>query len=510
MVERTHFDAANTTCCDQPVVNFHNKPQYAEASKPMNPKDCAARVSAPECSVLDVAVESSHSLCANEDARLTRIRIACASLCPELSAIAGGGTVRGEFGTFKVIGADPGNVLIVEYSPAPDLLQGWYEGCSGVGSITEQFCGGHTLSYTLKAGLDYPDGCGCDCCGLGSGIAPPAMGLIAPGSIGSNWSNTLSLGFTVSGDEACDNGVINGTFYGSGGATPVVWSAPTDYHGGPGVRYVTRAPVSAGAANNPTCCGGSIQWSGTDGCGGGAGSNTSVNSPLSDSQIYMAPAAVSGNVVRPGTASYVSGWQACSYSTSVNLSVSTNCLSTSVGGIEVSDAKVSRYLGLLNFSGTHNCSGCCGKGGLSVSFSNGCGVSRSGDYLVRRIYSDNNQVGYKYRCGLSGSNYKIIRNDITCWGHSGSDTYPIGGYYALVDDCVASISGANAINISGAGGCNGGLSGSLDCCFYSDNGLSGTSFVSRIVSIKGERCCEMETSNGAWVNSGAGQPCCPS
>jgi hypothetical protein len=163
----------------------------------------------------------------------------------------------------------------------------------------------------------------------------------------------------------------------------------------------------------------------------------------------------------------------------------------------------------LSFSSGHGCSGCCGRGSISVSFSNGCNGDLSGEYLVRRDHSDNNVIGYKYRCALSGANYKVVRNDLTCQGYSGADSYPIAGYYGDINDCVASISGASAINISGAGGCGGSLSGSSDCCFYSDNGLSSGDFVSRIYSVSENRCCHMENSNGAWVNSGAGEPCCP-
>lgn len=509
MVERTHFDAANTTCCDQPVLNFFNKPQYSEASKPMNPSDCAARVKAPGCSVLDVVMESDHTICADNGEKLTKIRIGCASLCPEFAAVAGGGSIEGDFGQFKVIGSEPGNVMVVEYTPDPDLVRGWNEGCSGVSAITEHFCGGHQLSYLLQAGLDYPDGCGCDCCGTGSGTLPPVMYVSAPGSLQAPWSNEINLGFQVSGDESCSGGSLNGVFYGSGGSTPVSWNGSEQYHGALGIRYITRDPYQAGSSSNPACCGGYIRWSGQDACGSGHSRNTSINTQLGSSQIYSSLLTVSGNVVKVGYSFSVSGWQACSYSDSANLDVTPNCLANSPTGAVRTDSKISRYVGLLTFANNHSCSGCCGKGSVSVSFTNGCGGSDSKSYLVRRDYSDNGVIGYKYRCALSGSYYKVVRNDITCRGFSGMNTYPIGGYFYNIGDCIDSISGASAINISGAAGCNGSLTGSLYCCYYSDNGLNGTSFVSRIYSVSGSRCCEMETTGGSWVNSGASRPCCP-
>lgn len=510
MVERTHFDAANTSCCNEPVLNFGNKPQFAEASKPMNPQDCGAKVEAAGCTVLEVYVESAQSMCAQSAAKIRRIKIQCPSQCRDLVEIQGGGKLDGTYGQFKSLGMEAGEVLILDYTPYPAVISGWYDNCSGEGTLTEEFCGGYSLSYTLKAGLDYPGGCGCDCCGERGSFPAPVMTVYAPASINADWSNVLDLAEQISGDESCSGGNLTGTF--SGVATNAVsWDEAAQYHSDGSTRYVTRDPGTIGSSGNPGCCGGTIYWSGTDGCGSGSSTTTAVIPRIGPSTIIPG----SGTTFFEYGSAEFSGSGACSYASEANLVLTPSCLTNSVAALYRYDGYMRRQLtGQLLFSGNHACSGCCGNGAILVNFANGCGGNYSGTYNVRRQYTDSAPVGYAYRCEdyWSGTNhyYKVARADIYCNGTSGAFSLNVfGDYYSSLGTCVSGISGTNSSAMKGAGGCSGSLSGSTTCCWYTDNGMSGYDFQSRVYAAAGSRCCAIQTQNGGWVFSGTGQPCCP-
>ncbi|MEJ2719193.1 MAG: hypothetical protein P8182_19010 [Deltaproteobacteria bacterium] len=409
MVERTHFDAANTSCCNEPVLNFSNKPQYTDASRPMNPGDCRPKVESTGCTILEVYVESAQAVCANADAKIRRIKVQCPSRCPDLAAIQGGGTLPGKYENFRCLGMEAGDVMIMDYVPDPQLVSGWYDNCSGVGTLTEEFCGGHTLSYTLRAGLDYPYGCNCDCCGENGSFSPPLMIVYSPTSIHADWYNTVVIPGKISGDESCSGGDITGTFAGLQ-SEPVEWEGEAQYASDGRSRFVTRDPGSVGSAGNPACCGGTVYWSGTDGCGAGNTGMTTVNARIGFSTI-LPP---SGTTLWEYGYGIFSGSGACSYASGADLTITSSCLNNSVGALSRRYGYVNRrLLGQLQFQGTDGCSGCCGSGSVSVSFSNGCTGNYSADYPVRRHYSDSNQIGYAYRCKdyyLSGiyKRYKVV------------------------------------------------------------------------------------------------------
>ncbi len=511
MVERTHFDAANTTCCNEPVLNFANKPQYSESSKPMNAQDCGARVSAVGCNVLDVKVESTTNMCADAGAKIQRIRIGCAQLCPELAANAGGGTIKGQFGTFKVLGTEPGGVMVLDYVPDSDKISGWYDYCSGASAITEEFCGGHSISYYLQAGLDYPGECGCDCCGENGGILPPNMSLTVPSAIGADWSNTIQNISQISGWESCSGGTIDGTFSGAVGSQSVQWNGAAQYRSNGSTRYVTRDPVSIGSAGSSACCGGTIHWSGADGCGGGNSTTTAVSQKIGSSQIYVSPAPRDGDTLLTGGSAYwVSGWEACSYAGAAALNVTPTCLSNSIGSLQASDGNLARQLGSLLLSGTQECSGCCGSGSISVSFNNGCGQNDEASYYVRHDYSDTGLAGYMFRCVPNGPSwYKVVRTLVNCDGSTGGDDTPYLITEPSLSGCISAISGTGGEAISGNMGCSGTLPGGAQCCWYSDNGEDGLDFRSKVFAVSGSRCCAIDEESGAWVSSGTGIQCCP-
>jgi hypothetical protein len=276
-------------------------------------------------------------------------------------------------------------------------------------------------------------------------------------------------------------------------------------------RYISRDPDYVGSSGNPACCGGSIIWSGSDGCGGGDSAITAVTAKIGSSDIYPA----SGTTLHEGGYGIFSGWEACSYASAADITVSAYCLTNSVSQPQRSNGKIaSSLMGQLQFSGTHACSGCCGSGAVYVTFSNGCGGTYAADYDVRRQFSNSYKVGYLYKCYQfysGGWRYKPARAPLYCDGQSGAfDSGVFRGYYLTLEDCVSHISGTSAMGISGAGGCSGDLSGSTDCCWYSDNDQGGYDFRSRIYTVSGSICCDIETLNGGWVFSGTGNECCPS
>jgi hypothetical protein len=515
MVERTHFDAANTSCCDQPVRNFENKPQYVESFRPMRPQNCKAAATATGCTLLEVAVESSPAMCASQQARVNRIKILCPSMCNDLAGIQGGGSFKGTYGTFRSLGMEAGEIMILDYIPDPELISGWYENCSGSRRLTEEFCGGYSISFSLNAGLNFPGGCGCDCCGEHGAFLPPFMILSHP-PITNDWGNTITLtGRTVTG-EGCSGGQITGSYEGIGGQGSMPWESSTKYSGTSHSRTLYRRLAgSIGSSGNSLCCGVAIRWSGADGCGDG------------DEVSYVLPGLIGSSAIQPASGSTLyensgytlSGSGACAFSSSADLSVNVACLTATPGPLYRSNGYMTRTLGgQLHFSGTEACSGCCGSGTVHLSFSNGCGDRASAVYQVRRNLApgaSSDTIGRSYRCEQfyrtlppTGYFYRIARADLHCDGSLGSATYPFVSYFYTLEECVSGISGADALSLSGAGGCAN-MSGGTACCWYSDNGLSGTDFESRVAVVSGSKCCTIETSDGQWIFSGTGNACCP-
>lgn len=522
MVERTHFDAAVTSCCDEPVINFGNKPQYSDATKPMKSVDCGAKlkeavVDKPVCRRLDVTTTGEeHELCGGSTPGNSSIRIECPLLCPDLGPLLAGGVVEGQYGEFSFESMDTEYVMNVNYELDESISSGWYDNCSGESVLTETFCAGYSISYTFRAGLDYPSGCGCDCCGANGSFPPPVMELDVPSSLSGGWTNTISMDGEIVGDEACSGGSLEGTFSGSGSeAAP--WDGATQYESDGSTRYVTREyDGEIGGSGNSTCCGGVIHWSGSDGCGSGATAQTPVQAKIGSSSIVPA----SGTELYENASYTFSGSGACSFTSTADMDLTKECLTNSTLSLyRYNGYMTRRFYGSLRFSGTHDCSGCCGAGEVHLNFSNGCGGELEADYHVRRpLAGTNHLVGYMYKCQRSyqtgyGWVYKPMRADLRCQGTSGAFSSGFTGmYYVDLGECVSSVSGTGASEISGVGGClSASLSGGSDCCWYSDNGQSGSGFVSRIYSVSGSVCCDIEAEPGdsQWAYSGSGARCCP-
>ena len=515
MAERNHFDAANTTCCDEPVLNFQNKPQFASVSKPMRPRDCSPRIRINGCETLEVSIEDSTGMCATQSARVRRIRIKCPSVCAEFSEIRNSGSLKGQYGTFRALGLEAEEVLILDYTPDPQIINNIYKSCSGVATFTEEFCNGRSLSYKVRAGLDFPGDCGCDCCGELGEFPAPNMYLTAPDIIDGGPENRLSPNISISGAPACRGGTIDGTFYGAYGATAVSWPKPAVYHSDGVSRAISRELPVVGDVSNPACCGGKIEWIADDGCGALRHGATVVSSNAQDMSVLPAD----GTILHENDPCSFTGQGACSYSNAAGLDLETVCLDNSLTTLYRYDKALVRNVDLaLKFQDSHECGGCCGHGIINLSFANGCGSSMTASYPVKRPISQTAYqeiIGRVFRCERFfrdltpiGYFYRVATADLRCDGSLCEFSNPFPGYYVTLEECLTQIGGPSAPAFAGPIGCGGVIDGA-DCCFYSDNGLSGLEFMSRIVSVSGSRCCVIDTTNGAWINGGPNNGCCP-
>ena len=515
MAERNHFDAATTTCCNEPVLNFQNKPQWASSAKPMNPRDCSNRSQSRGCETLEVSIEDSPGICANESSRIRRIKIKCPSVCPELRNIQGGGAFRGRYGVFRSLGMEAGEILILEYSPDRETVDSVYDYCRGTVTFTEEFCNGRALSFEVRGGLDFPGGCGCDCCGERGVYPAPLINLSAAESVDGGLGNSVGSGMIVTADPACRGAEITGVFHGIAGSGDVAWDNPTVYSSDGATRFVTRAGPLIGDAGNPACCGGTIEWTATDGCASSNTGFTNVAAGIGASSVWPQD----GTVLYEGDGYSFNGMGACSYSEAAGLGIQTECLANTPSDLYRFDGLLARNMdSTLAFHDEHACSGCCGNANVTLTFANGCGGVITANYPARRRLSDSSYVdvvGRVFKCerffrsfAPIGYYYRLAVADLTCDGNHGEVSNPYGGYYIEIADCLALINGPSASAITGSMGCAS-LNGGESCCFYADNGMDGLEFTSSVVSVSGRKCCRFDTANGSWVNGGPAAGCCP-
>lgn len=514
MVERNHFAAANTSCCDEPVLNFANKPQYSGSSRPMSPSDCRRVARAHGCEVLEISVDDLAPICASESAQVTRIRIKCPKFCPEFSSMTAGETFSGKYGKFRMIGIEAGDFMIMDYQPDQVILDDAYARCSGRVVLTETFCGGHSLEFSVLAGLDFPGGCGCDCCGQKGLFPAPSLVINAGEAIASNWNNTIGFQSGITGDSACNGAEISGAFIGVNGSTPVSWEGPSKYVSDGVERYVQRKPSSAGSSGNPACCGGFLEWRASDGCGSVKTKTTQVIRRLSGHSIQPA----SGSNLSDGATYEFSVLGVCSHADSAGLELSTVCLDNVQGPVSRLDGALKRGFGRsLTLTSSPDCSSCCGSGSVRLTFSDGCGGTGAANYSVRKGLSygaSSLLIGKKVRVARNyvaqpspGYVYDLEMAPIYCDGGSGQYSRAYWGSYSTVSACESQIKGAPApfINSEKA---RSGLVNASTCLFYTDNGQDGLSLVSMIFSVY-DKCCVMDSGNISWINRADASRCCP-
>jgi len=288
--------------------------------------------------------------------------------------------------------------MILEYSPDQNVLDGIYSKCSGSKSLTEYFCGGHTLEFTVRAGLDHPEGCGCDCCGT-KGIFPaPSLSITAPDNIQAGPGNTVGFPAPVTGDSACKGANITAKFNGAYGVGDVSWEGSAVYLSDGVYRYVSRKPASAGSSSNPACCGGSISWTGLDGCGGEKVRTTTVQPAISG---YSFSPTDNSKLLNGVIYEFVANG-ACAYSDHASLELSSVCLNNHQGALIRQTGALKRsFTQALTLDSTPTCASCCGAGAVSLTFYNGCGGVAQASYTVRKglnFNASNLLVGKRFKC----------------------------------------------------------------------------------------------------------------
>ena len=215
--ERTVYDAPNTTCCNQKVTPFGNKPQYKDQFQPMNPTDCQSGAAPVKCSILLVPAVPVTTGCATASgyASPREIKAECPFVCTDLVQLLTNKTMSGTYGDFKFT-KQVVNTIYFNYTPRVTAISGLWEDCGGEVTLTETFCRTKTVKFKLSAGFDKPAGCYCNCCSGSQGY--PVSSLSAP-TIAAGWSNSVDPG-SVTLDPSCSGGTITGHYSGSGGLLP--------------------------------------------------------------------------------------------------------------------------------------------------------------------------------------------------------------------------------------------------------------------------------------------------
>lgn len=514
MAERNHFSAANTSCCDEPVLNFANKPQYAGSSRPMKPQDCRRSVKSHGCEVLEVSVDDQAPFCASNTAAPTKIKIKCPKFCPEFSVLTPGETFSGKYGRFRMVGVEAGDLMVMDYQPDQASLDEAYSSCSGLTVLRETFCGGRSLEFSVLAGLDYPSGCGCDCCGEKGLFPPPSLVITAAESIAANWGNAVNLQLAVTGDSACHGGEITGTFMGVNGGSTVTWEGTSRYVSDGVTRYVQRKAISAGSSGNAACCGGFIEWRATDGCGSGKTKTTPVIRRLSGHSVQPA----NGSTLSDGVIYEFTVTGVCSYADSAGLELSSSCLNNVQGSLTRTDGALKRgFYGSLALGSNPECSSCCGSGSVVLSFSDGCGGTGSANYSVRKGLSygaSSLLIGrmmrvarYYVAAPTPGYVYDIETAPVYCDGGHGPYSRAYWGSYSTASACESQIKGPQSPFINSAKA-RSGLQNAATCLFYRDNGQEGLSLVSMIFSIY-DKCCVIDDGGISWITRADVSRCCP-
>ena len=154
------------------------------------------------------------------------------------------------------------------------------------------------------------------------------------------------------------------------------------YHSDGASRRITRGPATVGVPSNPSCCGGEIEWTATDGCGSAQFRTTLVKPGIADSHVLARPTSpfsVKGMVIR------LQGWGPVHTHRAQRWISKLVCLDNTPGDLYRLDGALVRNMdSTLRFESGHACSGCCGKGEVSLSFYNGCGSVITAGYTVRR------------------------------------------------------------------------------------------------------------------------------
>ncbi len=546
--QRTHFDAANTSCCNEPVRPFENKPQYAEEGKPMRPRDCGSMVQVAGCNVLEdhSSVESPCAGPTGAEGPITGIRIKCPSVCDELTDTQTGKRIRGVHGEFVYVGMVTPDVMELEYYPDPEMATAAWDDCSPK-AWSETLCRNLSLTMTVQAGMHKPNGCYCDCCANLPGMGTTRLSSCTTDFYG--WGNTAYCGGVVIHDPTCSGEGEFWTVYWSSGhvysgiehvweAGPVLVDSPITGHRGKQVWGLSGVLGSFGDAAMPACCGMIARHYTSSGCGGGTSGlltqtvstkkpyTSALAYPVAEPREYKVWEEMSGNAtytsgyrLTTGQAYTISGYPSCAWANRARLDFSGwTCLESTYGGLNREVSKVTRSTGQLQLS-PGRCSDCCGFGQFSAWTNDGCELNDQYTiYAVRHPMAEaagGLKIGHILKCTPTGNpgEYKVQQADLYCDGSHEDFTdepflYIPGG--SGLENCNSVIgSGAPLIHYGdlSARGCLSGASPMNDCCYYAQNGESGEGFRAYILQYS-DLCCPDIPNVGAYYVRASGD-CCP-
>jgi len=532
--QRTQFDAANTSCCSDPVRPFHYKPQYADQGKPMVATDCDAKVQVAGCNVVKTADQGVGPCASSAGAGVqTGILIRCPTACPDLGEAQAGRRIRGVHGDFVYVNTPNPDVIQLQYYPDASVLIGAWGDCA-TRTYVEMLCGELPVTITISAGVTKPNGCYCDCCAhLTESHSSTGVGPCVRESGG--WGNRIycsgggGVSPVCSGDG--ENLAIYWTSEDYAAGLAHTWESPPILYpyGSAGWKIGSGVPGWAGDGDQSFCCGLSGKHCVSQGCGYGSvclPQNWGAKKPTS-CEIYASGSVdrtyYSGDVVqefttlRPGQRYPMSGWQACSFANKALLDFrGWNCLEDTFGSLEREIAKVVRSTGDIQLQ-TGRCAECCGFGSFTAWFNNGCDDVVSRRIMVRDEMASGNgdlQVGRVLKCTATGNpgEYKVQEAPLRCNGSNGAFTDGAFSYVPAgtgIENCNAAIgSGAEIIRYDSwpQKAC---LSGTHpSCCYYSQNGESGSGFRAYIWQISGHVCCpDIPRVAGYYVRQEGA--CCP-
>ena len=489
---KQYYDAANTGCCDEQIRPFSAKPQYAEESAPMTPKECYRDVTLIGCSNLE-APHKTVDGCASQNIE-TQFNVICPKLCEQFRDL-DGGTISGKYGRFELVGKETEEDWLIRYRVNSSEREEAFNTCAGEVTLRERYCEYGVVETRIKASLADPQGCYCDCCGLNGRFAGPTHEWVNT-AIPSSSSAGVSVNPILS--TACKDGQISsgyGTWNDGLGSMAFSWVTDSAYVSDGISHYVERLG-GIGDRDHPACCGFNYVLSGSDGCGWSGIYSGSVGRKAA--APVLSPS--SGEWISGGYRSvYLSG--CCFDSNKLGISVSRSCLQDSNESVSRVGDQL-QWEALVQLINTRTCKGCCGNGTLSVSYNDGCNKTGSGSINVRNTV-DSGVIGHVYRCALSDSKWVYQRVDLHCAGGLSSIWTDAGGNYGTLADCDTYLRQNAANNAKYQTGCNG-----KGCLYLTENGYTGTARRVAAICVKDDQCCKISgySVNGEWILNGG--DCC--
>jgi len=484
---RQHYDAAVTTCCNEPVRPFSVHPQYEELDRPMRAKDCRDPLVGAACNTFFISSPPPPVLPALTAPQISGIQVGCLQRCGDdgFGSLQWEQSWKAEYGTF-VMRARTTERSVVDYHGTND--PDFHNRCGGTTVKRENVCGGReAVRWTIKAeyGGSYP----CDCCNTnGQGITPnPNISYSLPAP---TWKNNATVG-NVTVNETCSGAGLSATWAGSSGS--IVWDPSPSYHYNANISRYTQGYLHfIGDSSDPVCCGGTLAFSFNNGCGWSKTSSGTIAPKLQNSVLTP----VSGTEVFHNQASVFKIDDACSYAGAANLWLSSSeCLNSFwAGGLNRVDGVFTRTAQPVITSG--ECSRCCGRASASVGGNNGCGGQVSGSYPVRSKQESGSteQVGRVWRCNGQNLEYAPMR----CNGSV--DTFVHYQWYPSEQECQDGMASLGRVPLC--------YEVELGCCADVSPGSSGYGRIG--YAITSDLCCSW-IGNIEQVNylEGGAASCCP-